>query len=483
MKPLANIADILIVAALGIITWLSANTSHGGETGRSLPDRVVVTTHKSLTPDEISTALRRDSDELSELDYYIRMHKVDDEGFNIIANYNSTIVNHRKLLLAMQRTHQAISTPLTSYLSPRTTRDTIAAKDRQRIAVKTTGGFWLSGHFFSGMKLHGPAIAIDHSRRIIRGTWQSDTIVTATRTDSRGTYHGQMDTLLQASGQGTYDLAEGGHYEGFWLHDKRHGFGFESSPHHQLRAGEWRNGKFLGERLTYTAQRIYGIDISRYQHEKGRQRFPINWRGMRITSLGQKNSQHANGAIDYPVSFVYIKATESTVVKNQYFAQDYRQARRNGIHVGAYHFFSLRKPAQQQATFFLKNAVVGKDDFPPVLDVEPTNSQIESIGGDAELMRRIRIWMNIVEKQTGKRPILYVSQNFVTQHMRQADDIKKQYNVWIARYSDYKPDVKLVYWQLTPNGRVSGIHLPVDINVFNGYSAQFEEFIRTGFHK
>ena len=50
--------------------------------------------------------------------------------------------------------------------------------------------------------------------------------------------------------------------------------------------------------------------------------------------------------------------------------------------------------------------------------------------------------------------------------------------MWIARYREFKPDVKLLYWQLSPYGRVSGIHGAVYINVFNGYRAQFNEFIQ-----
>lgn len=48
--------------------------------------------------------------------------------------------------------------------------------------------------------------------------------------------------------------------------------------------------------------------------------------------------------------------------------------------------------------------------------------------------------------------------------------------VWIARYGEYKPDVKLTYWQLCPDGRVRGINGEVDINVFNGYATQFDDF-------
>ena len=273
---------------------------------------------------------------------------------------------------------------------------------------------------------------------------------------------------------------DGCHKEGFWLNDRQHGFGFDSSPRHQLRIGEWKAGRFLGERLRYTAERIYGIDISRHQHEKGRQRFGINWRNLRITSLGKR---HDTEGRTYPVSFVYIKATEGTTIVNRYFAADYQQARARHIHAGAYHFFSLSTGAAEQAEHFLRHAIVRKGDFPPVLDVEPPEQQIERIGGDEELMRRIAVWMQIVERRTGMRPILYVSQMFINTHMKHADDIKRRYNVWIARYGQYKPDVKLVYWQLCPDGRVQGITGPVDINVFNGYQGQFEEFVRTGFHR
>ena len=57
------------------------------------------------------------------------------------------------------------------------------------------------------------------------------------------------------------------------------------------------------------------------------------------------------------------------------------------------------------------------------------------------------------------------------------DDIKEEYQVWIARYGEYKPDVKLAIWQLSPDGHVNGIHGEVDINIFNGYRDRFDEFL------
>ena len=114
--------------------------------------------------------------------------------------------------------------------------------------------------------------------------------------------------------------------------------------------------------------------------------------------------------------------------------------------------------------------------MPPVLDVEPTKKQIEQMGGVASMFSRIQTWLNIVEARTGCRPILYVGQSFVNKYLPAAPYIKNNYMIWIARYGEYKPDVKLVYWQLCPDGRVRGIRGEVDINVFNGYATQFAEF-------
>ena len=163
---------------------------------------------------------------------------------------------------------------------------------------------------------------------------------------------------------------------------------------------------------------------------------------------------------------------------NPYYRKDYRDAKAHGYKVGTYHFFTTITPAAEQARHFLKHSIIRKGDFPPVLDVEPLPSQIKKMGGSGVLFARIRTWLRIVERATGVKPILYISQTFVNRYLPKAPDLKHNYQVWIARYGEYKPDIRLVYWQLCPDGRVAGIHGEVDINVFNGYDDAFLSFVK-----
>lgn len=331
-----------------------------------------------------------------------------------------------------------------------------------------------AGQWREGMR-EGIGMVKDSLGREILGRWEKGILLKGLRKDSSTTYSGYFDKHFRPSGRGELIYADDSYYYGYWKEGAQDGFGFKLKPYQHLRVGEWKQGKFLGERLEYNENRIYGIDISRYQHGKGRKKHPIRWDKMRIVHLGHISKKRISGKVDYPVSFVYIKSTEGTTVYNPYYKADNDDAHRYRFHCGAYHFFSIHSDAASQARFFLKKTRFQKGDLPPVLDVEPSPSQIEKIGGPRELFRRVRVWLNIVGKQTGVKPILYVSQSFVNRHLPLAPDLSKNYNVWIARYGEYKPDIHLAIWQLSPDGRVAGIHGDVDINVFNGFSDSFLE--------
>lgn len=297
------------------------------------------------------------------------------------------------------------------------------------------------------------------------------------RIDTLGLYHGDMDSTGVPHGYGKLMSHDMYYYEGEWDHGKRHGFGMALLPGKRMQIGEWKDDEYLGERITYTDERIYGIDISRHQHEKGRKRFKINWKNLAITHLGHISKKKIDGTVNYPISFIYIKSTEGASIFNKYFHADYRAARQHGYKVGTYHFFSTRTTGAKQAMFFLKKAKYQRGDFPPVLDIEPSAKQIAQMGGRTAMFNHIRKWLTMVEQAWRVKPILYVSQTFVNKYLVSAPDLLKNYKVWIARYGEYKPDINLVYWQLCPDGRVRGIQTEVDINVFNGFEPEWKEFL------
>lgn len=409
---------------------------------------------------------------IAETDYYLQVHRVQEEGYESVALRRQQMETECQQCLRMALFLDSVSQrPHSVYIGTKIRRAPCLGSD---VFVELDGHVWRNGQLQQSAK-NGRGVSLDDSLGVICGEWRNDTLVSGRLAGEEGVYEGDFSPLLQADGHGVFSTPDGSCYNGHWTAGQRDGFGVEVAADY-LRAGEWRRDRFLGERMSYTSERIYGIDISRYQHGKGRKYYPIHWNKLRITYLGHQNSKRMQGRADYPVSFVYIKSTEGTTVRNRFYAADYRQARRYGISCGAYHFFSTRTGGAVQARFFLKNTRFSKGDFPPVLDVEPSDRQIQAMGGRAALFREIRAWMGVVERQTGVRPVLYVSQQFVNKYLRDDSDIKRNYNVWIARYGQYKPDVRLVYWQLCADGRVTGIHGEVDINVFNGYSEQFKQF-------
>jgi lysozyme len=375
-----------------------------------------------------------------EFEYYFDRHNVMDEGYEMVA----AIANGKRL----------------------------SVEPAPNLTVWNVGTWRHRTH-------QGTTLAVDTAGFTIVATYEADSIKTGLRIDTLGTYMGDFSGT-QAHGHGAY-IADGSYYEGHWTENQRDGFGIQlltpADGDARLQVGEWKKGRFWGERMKYTSERIYGIDIARYQHGKGRHKHPINWKQLSISFLGHKNHKNVHGKADYPVSFIFIKSTEGVTVTNRYYADDYAQARKHGIPIGAYHFFSLKTSGAAQAQHFIKHTKFLKGDLPPVLDVEPSDAQIKAAGGPEKMFRQIRMWLKLVKKRCGVSPILYINQMFINKYLSIAPDIKRDYDVWIARYGEYKPDVRLAFWQLCPDGRVKGIHGDVDINVFNGYKSQFNDFV------
>ena len=483
--------------------------------------------HKWLSPDDhaLYSVYFNDStvntnkyiNKLSEISYYLRVNDVLDEGYNQIANYNKYANGLSKKLQRIISSRENIKAS-GEKISIKTNRSyTVYYKNKdgkiESINCNAPDNDEGIAKIIQAENLHTPFSAHAVPKILQKDIKRSKTYkllvnsVIGEYRDNNGIYAGEIGEDGLRNGYGKYTQNNGDYYEGFWKNGKRNGWGF-SSQYNRFRAGEWNNDIYKGEKMQYNNSRIYGIDISRFQHKsyfikvrktiitRRRKRVShsfrkikrsiwvnkemhhsIEWNKMYITSLGSLSKKRIQGEVGYKVSFVYIKSTEGTSLLNPFYHLDYVSARAHHIYTGTYHFFSTRTTGKAQAKYFLEHSHYKKGDFPPVLDVEPYPSQIKEMGGAKQLFANMRSWLYTVEHVWGVRPILYISQTFVNKYLPEAPDIQSNYEVWIARYGEYKPDVHLIYWQLCPDGRVAGIKGHVDINVFNGYGSVFKKFI------
>ena len=140
----------------------------------------------------------------------------------------------------------------------------------------------------------------------------------------------------------------------------------------------FRWNAIYGEGVNPDGFEVRGIDVSRYQER-------IDWTTLRNANI--------NGQ---PVRFAFIKATEGTDLIDPYFNENFYQARQNDILRGAYHFFSPRTNARQQARFFLRQVHLEAGDLPPVLDVETRGNLSRK-----ELQAGVKKWLDVVEQHYG----------------------------------------------------------------------------------
>lgn len=203
----------------------------------------------------------------------------------------------------------------------------------------------------------------------------------------------------------------------------------------------WRG--IFGETLYPQGYSIRGIDVSHHQGD-------IDW------------DKVAHARIDSePVSFVFIKATEGTTLKDEAFEHNFAETRRVGILCGCYHYFLPEKPARAQAEHFIRTVHLRNGDLPPVLDIEEAGN----LKPDA-LRKAALEWLAIVEKHYHVKPIIYTGYKFKQKYL----DVAWDYPVWIAHYyvDALRYDGRWDFWQHTDHGRIAGIKGHVDLNVYNG---------------
>lgn len=200
---------------------------------------------------------------------------------------------------------------------------------------------------------------------------------------------------------------------------------------------------------------VRGIDVSNHQGA-------IDWERVRAAGI----------------SFAYVKASEGRTFTDPDFAAFASGARRAGLRVGAYHYFTLCSPGGAQAERFIAASggpVPG--DLPPVVDLE--------FGGNcahrptvADFDREYAAFDAAVTAAFGHPPVLYLTSDFADQYLdgaRRRGAAQAGRQQWV-RETLGRPGggcVRWTFWQYSARGRVDGVDGPVDLDIYCGDERSF----------
>lgn len=193
-------------------------------------------------------------------------------------------------------------------------------------------------------------------------------------------------------------------------------------------------------------EHLWGIDISHYQTD-------IDWSKM------QDEKPH----------FMFIKASEGADLRDNKYIDHYTEAKKIGIPVGSYHFFSYKSTGKEQARNFLAVAQHSTGDLIPVLDAEYTRS----IPADKEkVTAELTDFVNAVYEQLGHYPIIYCNYKYFQAYL--TESIQKKCKLWIVDYRN-QPNGDWILWQKTDKFKLAAIKGHVDLNFFKGNATSLQE--------
>lgn len=188
-------------------------------------------------------------------------------------------------------------------------------------------------------------------------------------------------------------------------------------------------------------ERARGIDAS---HHQG----PIDW--ARVAGHG--------------ISFAYLKASEGTGFVDPRFTGHRRDAVREGIAVGGYHYFQLCSDGAAQAHHFAEvlGDNGGPDGLPPAVDLELAGS-CSSPPQREQLLAEVQEFLDVVAERFGVTPVVYLYPEF-EDRFRFAAELA-DYPQWVRRLGRTEPRRPWQIWQYDDSGSVPGIAGGVDLDL------------------
>ena len=187
---------------------------------------------------------------------------------------------------------------------------------------------------------------------------------------------------------------------------------------------------------------VLGLDISRHQGA-------INWSQLRSQNL----------------KFVFIKATEGGDYRDPLFLRNWHQAKRHGLLVGAYHFFTFCRSAEAQAKNFIRTVPKQAGTLAPVVDIEFIGNCTKRPKQD-RFDKELTTFIQRVETHY-QIPVIIYTGNQLFSHYRLSRFNRRIF--WLRNYETApKATVNWKFWQYTNKAKIRGIKTRVDINIFKG---------------
>lgn len=226
---------------------------------------------------------------------------------------------------------------------------------------------------------------------------------------------------------------------------------------HKIYAHRFRDAKPINfGKASPLRHAVHGVDVSRWQGN-------IDWARLR--------TQGAN--------FVFIKATDGGDHIDPMFMKNWRGADAAGIKRGAYHFFYWCRVASQQADWFIRNVPNDPNALPPVIDVEWNgDSSCKRRPSREQVLEKMQVFMDKLEKHYGKRPIIYTAPDFYRDNLEGAF---LDYPFWLRAVKEHPNKVykgrRWLFWQYSGSGMSHGVNEKIDLNVFRGSEQDWQHWL------
>ena len=200
--------------------------------------------------------------------------------------------------------------------------------------------------------------------------------------------------------------------------------------------------------ISLSATDVRGVDISAYQVD--------------VDMVKLKEQE---------IQFVYIKATEGSSHQDEYFKQNWQNAKNAELLSGAYHFFSFESAGVTQAQNYINtvgNNLKGR--LLPAVDVELYGSHTENLPDQENVTRELKSFLDTLETQYNVKPILYAQKDFYDKYLS-ADF--SSYPRWIRDVyvpANWRNGRDWLIWQYNDRGRLdgySGGEKYIDLDVVN----------------